>query len=358
MTTLALVAVLLVGLRSWSTNTYAITPGNATNVAPLVSVKGLGTDPHRDRIMLVDVFLQPLSQLQYLYMRLFESHVEFVSANQLLEPGIPADQLVAQGFLQMSDSQTAAKVAALRALGWKIPATPAGAVITGVVDNTPASRAGLSVGDEITAVDGRAVTSQCSLVGTLVHVAPHTKLTLTVLPGKFSATGVLTRSHAVPIAITTAVSPNASAATNCAQFPTAGPSWLGIAPEDGIDYAFPGSITLNTANIGGPSAGLAMTLTLIDTLSKGSLTGGRVIATTGTIDASGNVGAIGGAAEKTIAVENAGAHYFFVPRGDYAAAKSTANASLHVIGVSTLSQVLADLRKLGGAAPVPYSTPH
>jgi PDZ domain-containing protein len=101
-----------------------------------------------------------------------------------------------------------------------------------------------------------------------------------------------------------------------------------------------------------------MTLTLIDTLSKGSLTGGHVIATTGTIDPGGRVGAIGGAAEKTIAVENAGAHYFFVPQGDYPAAKSTASASLHVIGVTTLSQVLADLRKLGGAAPVPYSTPH
>lgn len=355
MTALAVIAVLVVALRAWSTNLYAITPGNATNVAPLVSVKGLGTDAHRDRIMLVDVFLQPLSELQYLYMRLFESHVEFVTAGQLLEPGIPASQLVSQGFLQMSDSQTAAKVAALRALGWTIRAAPAGAVVTGVVDNTPASRAGLSVGDEITAVDGRHVTSQCSLVGALEHVAPHTKLTLTVLPGKFTSTGVLTRSRAVAIAVTTVASPNASAPTNCEQFPTAGPSWLGVAPEDGIDYSLPGSITLNTANIGGPSAGLAMTLTLIDTLSRGSLTGGHVIATTGTIDAQGRVGAIGGAAEKTIAVENAGAHYFFVPQGDYAAAKSTANSTLHVIGVTSLSQVLADLRKLGGAAPVPYS---
>lgn len=357
MTALVVLVVLVVGLRAWSTNLYAITPGNATNVAPLVSVKGLGTDPHRDRIMLVDVYLQPLSHLQYLYMKLFESHVEFVTASQLLEPGIPTSQLLAQGFLQMSDSQTAAKVAALRALGWKVPARASGAVITGVVDNTPASRAGLSVGDEITAVDGRAVTSQCSLVGSLEHVAPNTKLTLTVEPGKFSATGVLTRGRAVAIGITTATSPNASSATDCAQFPTAGPSWLGIAPEDGVAYTLPGSITLNTANIGGPSAGLAMTLTLIDTLSRGSLTGGHVIATTGTIDPQGNVGAIGGAAEKTIAVEKAGAHYFFVPQGDYAAAKSTASASLHVIGVSSLSQVLADLRKIGGAAPVPYSAP-
>jgi len=350
------IAVVVVALRAWSTNQYAITPGNATNVAPLVTVKGLGTDPHRDRIMLVDVYLQPLSELQYLWMH-FQSHVEFVTADQLLDPGIPDSQLVAQGYLQMSDSQMAAKVAALRALGWTIPATATGAVVTGVVSNTPASRAGLTVGDEITGVDGEAVTSQCSLVGALARVAVGTKLELTVRPGKFSATGVLTRAAPIRVAITTARSPDAAAATGCAQAPHAGESWLGIAPEDGVSYSLPGRISLDTANIGGPSAGLAMTLTLIDALSKGSMTGGHVIATTGTIDPAGNVGDVGGVAEKTIAVENAGAHYFFVPQAEVATARSVANSSLHIYGVTKLSQVLAELRKLGGAALVPFTTP-
>ena len=305
--------------------------------------------------MLVDVYLQPLSELQYLSMKFFDSHVEFVGANQLLEPGIPSSQLVAQGFLQMYDSQIAAKVAALRALGWSIPAVSSGAVVTGVVDNSPAARAGLSVGDEITALDGYRVTSQCTLVGALEHVAPHTKVNLTVVPGKFSASGVLSRGPSVHIGVITADSAQASLQTGCPGHPTAGRAWLGVAPEDGVGYRFPGLITLNTANIGGPSAGLAMALTLLDTLSKGSLTGGHAIATTGTIDPQGRVGAIGGAAEKTIAVENAGVHYFFVPQGDYAAAQSTANSSLHVIGVTTLRQVLAYLRKLGGSPPIPYA---
>ncbi|MBW4030494.1 MAG: PDZ domain-containing protein [Acidobacteria bacterium] len=350
------IVVVVVALRAWSTNVYAITPGNATNVAPLVTVAGLGTDPHRDRIMLVDVYLQPLSELQYLLMHL-QSHVEFVSADQLLEPGIPNSQLVAQGYLQMSDSQMAAKVAALRALGWKIPVTPTGAVITGVVSNTPASRAGLSVGDEITGINGEPVTSQCSLVGALAHVAVGTKLELTVRPGQFSPTGVLTRTSAIRVAVTTARSPNVAAPTGCPQAPRAGASWLGVAPEDGVTYSLPGRITLDTANIGGPSAGLAMTLTLIDALSRGSMTGGHVIATTGTIDPQGNVGEVGGVAEKTIAVENAGVHYFFVPRGEVATARSAANASLHIYGVTRLSQVLAELRKLGGAALVPFTAP-
>jgi PDZ domain-containing protein len=358
LTALVLGAVVVGALRAWTTDIYAITPGNATNVAPLVSVKGLATDPHRDRIMLVDVYLQSLSELQYLYTKFFDRHVEFVGADQLLEPGIPNSQLTSEGFLQMSDSQMSAKVAALRALGWRVAAQATGAVITGVVDNTPAARSGLDVGDEITAINGHAVTSQCSLLGALVDVKPDTKLEVTILPGKFSASGVLSRTTAVTVAVTTAPSPSASSATGCAKYPHAGPSWLGVAPEDGVSFSLPGSISLNTANIGGPSAGLAMTLTLIDALSRGSLTGGHAVATTGTIDPSGNVGEIGGAAEKTIAVENAGIHYFFVPQANYAAAHAVANSSLHVIGVTKLSQVLAELRKLGGAAPVALSAPH
>ncbi len=70
---------------------------------------------------------------------------------------------------------------------------------------------------------------------------------------------------------------------------------------------------MHTQDIGGPSAGLAMTLGIIDKLSSGRLTGNRIVAATGTIDQYGNVGDVGGVAEKTIAVERAGATIFFVP---------------------------------------------
>ena len=352
------VLIIVIALRSWPTDIYALTPGDATNVSSLVSVKGLATDPHRDRIDLVDVYLQSLSELQYLDLKFFGKHREFVGADQLLEPGVPSSQLLAQGYLEMSDSQTAAKVAALRALGWKVPATASGAVVGAVVANTPASRADLAVGDEITGVNGRKVTGLCSLLGAMVHVAVGERVSLTLIPGHFTSAGVLTHGAARTATMTAAASPNAGVATGCAGIAHAGPSWLGVSAEDGVGYSFPGDITLNTANIGGPSAGLAMTLTIIDALSKGSLTGGHPIATTGTIDPLGNVGAIGGVAEKTIAVENAGIHYFFVPKDNYAAAAAVAGTSLHVIGVSTLSQVLADLRNLGGAQPVPLSRPH
>ena len=354
---LIVVALVVILLRAWSTDEYAITPGNATNVAPLVTVTGLASDSTSDRIMLVDVYLQPLSELQFLWMH-FQSHVQFVNADQLLDPGIPSRQLTSQGFLQMSDSQEYAEVAALRALDWTIPSTPTGAIITAVVSNTPAATAGLHVGDEITALNGTPVVSSCSLLGSLVHVPTNTTVRVTVRRGTFSAAGVLRRGALVSMKVKVAASPNANAKTGCAQFPTAGPSYIGVVPEDGMSYSLPGTISVNTANIGGPSAGVAMTLTIIDKLSRGSLTGHHVIAATGTIDPEGNVGDVGGVAEKTIAVERAGVQYFFVPQVEVATARSVANSSLHIIGVTTLSQVLAELRKLGGAAPVALTAPH
>ena len=108
---------------------------------------------------------------------------------------------------------------------------------------------------------------------------------------------------------------------------------------------------MHTADIGGPSAGLAMTLGIIDKLSGGDLTGKRTVAATGTIDAQGDVGDVGGVAQKTIAVERAGATVFFVPPQEYAAAMSKDTPQLHVYAVSSLDQALKILKNLGGTIP-------
>jgi PDZ domain-containing protein len=94
-----------------------------------------------------------------------------------------------------------------------------------------------------------------------------------------------------------------------------------------------------------------MTLGIMDKLSSGRLTGNRIVAATGTIDQHGNVGDVGGVAEKTIAVEQAGATVFFVPRVEYGAAESKATPQLHVYAVNNLDQVLRILKGLGGKVP-------
>jgi PDZ domain-containing protein len=97
-----------------------------------------------------------------------------------------------------------------------------------------------------------------------------------------------------------------------------------------------------------------MSLGIMDKLSSGRLTGHRIVAATGEIDQYGNVTPVGGVAQKTIAVEQAGATVFFVPLGDgnLAAAESKATPQLHVYGVRNIDQVLRILKRLGGSVPV------
>jgi PDZ domain-containing secreted protein len=113
-------------------------------------------------------------------------------------------------------------------------------------------------------------------------------------------------------------------------------------------YDFPFAVSINSDNIGGPSAGLAWTLGIINSVSGGDLTGGRIIAATGTIRPDGSVGDVGGVKQKTVAVENAGATVFFVPPGELSVARSMASSRLTVYAVSTVGQALRDLEGLGG----------
>lgn len=87
---------------------------------------------------------------------------------------------------------------------------------------------------------------------------------------------------------------------------------IGIMPGAGFDFPFRVSVDI-ADNIGGPSAGLMMSLAIYDTLTPGSLTGGDDIAGTGTITPAGEVGPIGGIQQKIAAARDVGAELFFVP---------------------------------------------
>src|SRR5207245_202237 len=61
---------------------------------------------------------------------------------------------------------------------------------------------------------------------------------------------------------------------------------------------FPFPLTISSGDIGGPSAGLMWALGVTDVITPGDLTGGRLIAGTGAMDANGTVYPIGGVGEK------------------------------------------------------------
>ena len=121
----------------------------------------------------------------------------------------------------------------------------------------------------------------------------------------------------------------------------------------------PGSVdvSLNLADVGGPSAGLFFSLGIIDKLdgdgSGGDLTGGRNVAGTGTISADGKVGAVGGVSLKTQAARRDGSTVFLVPKAECREAEAELPEGLRLIPVTTLSGAVSALRALEQGGKVP-----
>lgn len=121
-------------------------------------------------------------------------------------------------------------------------------------------------------------------------------------------------------------------------------------------------VSLRLADVGGPSAGLFFSLGIIDRLGDGrsggrgddeGLTGGRVIAGTGTIEADGKVGPVGGVPLKTRAAKRDGATVFLVPRAECADARAELPEGLRLVPVDTLGGAVKalDALKDGGRVP-------
>ncbi len=344
-----LIIVVAIIAAHTSVNDYVITPGDATPVAQFIDVPAADNHPLTGKILLTDVFVTRLNALNYLQYRYFNSDSEVVSGGELLGPTVNEDQFLSQGYLQMAQAQSFATASALSHLGYTVTSTNAGALVYGVQPHSPAART-LHVGQVITGVNGHPTTTDCALIDALHGETPGTSVALSVQENTINDVGSVVRGPVVTKSVTLGAPPKGLVDTRCGK-PTKPTAYLGIVPQTQQDWHFPVQVTVHTKDIGGPSAGLAMSLGIIDKLSSGRLTGNRIIAATGTIDQHGNVGDVGGVAEKTVAVERAGATVFFVPSRELKTAESKATPQLHVYAVSNLNQVLAILQRLGGHVP-------
>jgi len=120
---------------------------------------------------------------------------------------------------------------------------------------------------------------------------------------------------------------------------------IGVTPE--ITSAAKFKISIPIENVGGPSAGLMLTLGIIDKIEPEDLTGGKIIAGTGTIDPSGKVGPIGGLPQKLVTAKSAGATWFLTPKDNGAEGVANQKTGLPLVQVGTLDEALtalADIR--------------
>jgi PDZ domain-containing protein len=246
-------------------------------------------------------------------------------------PGTTEQENNQQNAVEFTDSQDAAITAALSALGVK----PTGSeiVVAAVVSASPADGK-LQAGDVIKSVNGTAITEGGDTGAAEVQSAiqkepPGQQVTFTVSRAGNERT------------VTTGTTANKT-----------GKAVVGISVQTQITFPFDVSIQLN--GVGGPSAGMMFALGIIDKLTAGGdLAGGKVVAGTGTIDANGKVGAIGGIQMKMIGARRDGATVFLAPADNCSDAKANPPAGLELVKVSTLQDALtalADIRE-GGTPP-------
>jgi PDZ domain-containing protein len=313
---------------------FSFAPGNAYDTTTLVQVGG------------DQATFSPDGHLYFLTVRL--PHVTVAEA-ALAWADRDQDIIRREGILRgLTDAQNRAAQAAamtgsandaiavaLDRLG--IPRTPSGsgAVITGVVEEAPAFGL-VDVADVIVGVDGQPVATTDDLTTLISGRAPGTAIVLDV--EAFDG-------ERRDVSVTLAPRPDDPAR-----------GFFGVETQSrDFDPGSPFPIAIDAGGVGGPSAGLAFTLAIIDVLTEGDLTGGRNVAITGTIDLRGNVGPVGGVAQKSAAAAGVGAEILLVPSGEEAEAQRL-GYDLEVIGVDTLEEALAALEAIGGD-PLPAPSP-
>jgi PDZ domain-containing protein len=335
--TLTVSGVLLAGFAAgalFQPVPYAeLTPGPTFNVlgsqdgTQLITITGHQTYPTTGQLRMVTVgvseesYQMPLGEAIAGWLNSDEA---IVPKDTIYPPGQTQQQSDAQNTQEMTDSQDSAITAGLAALD--IKPTGSEVVIASVTDGSPAAGK-LQAGDVIDSVDGTKIGTG-GTAGMNAVTAAIQKLT----PGA-QATFVVTRDDK-----------QQSITTGTAK--SGGKAEVGISIES--ENVFPFSVDIQLNNVGGPSAGMMFALGIIDKLTDTNLTGGRVVAGTGTIDSSGNVGAIGGIQMKTIGARNAGATVFLAPASNCAEAKANQPAGLELVKVNTLQDALnalSDLRE-------------
>ncbi len=308
----------------------AIVPGSVRDTEPLVAVEGVETYPSEGELDYTTVRLQQDMDLwTYLYTK-WRGEGEFIEKDVYFGTLTP-DENREVNLERMTSAKDTAIAVALDELGFDT-ISDAGVVVATVVENGPAVGL-LEAGDVLSSINGEPITSHLQLVERLSKYRPGDVATFEV-----------TRGDTAPqeISVTLGVRDDGGEA-----------GFIGIGPVTLADIQDPPfEIDIDSGSVGGPSAGLAFTLAILEELTPGELTGGTKVAITGTIGIDGTVGPIGGIEQKAVAVRKSGAAYFIVPSAqqpeELDVVRERVGSGVQVIAVDDLDGALEALRGIGG----------
>jgi PDZ domain-containing protein len=326
----ALLVSTLVGAAVLPVPYVALRPGSARPVTEQVLVEGAPSYTPAESIAYTTVNVGGTTLLEA-FVGWLDDEVDVVPEERVRGNRSAAENRRYNAQL-MDTSKLVAIAVALEHLGHDVDIRTSGTVVRQIIEGSPAEGV-LEVDDVIVAVDGQPV-DRPDVIGALLQGGgPGAAHVLTVERPAGS-------SSRVEVSLATIAAPDDEQR-----------AVIGIAPEDRITgFDFPVDVTIDSGTVGGPSAGLAFTLAVLDVLTPGELTGGHRVAVTGTMSLDGTVGPVGGAAQKAITVRDAGYEVFLVPTDELKEVEATVGGDLRVIAVDTLAEALDALGSLGGNA--------
>ncbi|MEV6929993.1 PDZ domain-containing protein [Dactylosporangium sp. NPDC051485] len=282
---------------------------------PIISVEGATATKSKGQLRMTTVSVQPELTLYEAMAGWFQHDHAVVPRELIYPPDRTQRQVDEDNARDFQQSQTSAETVALRKLGYPVLVT-----VSEVSEGFPAVGK-LQKDDVIKAVDGTAVDSPDKLTE-LVRAKPA---------GTARQVEIVRGGQTQTVEIATKAGDD-------------GNPRLGV--QVGTTQPHPFKLTIQLDKIGGPSAGLMFTLGIIDTIEPEDLTGGMIIAGTGTIDDAGNVGPIGGIPHKLVAAKAAGAKVFLTPASNCAEAMDNAQRGLPLVKVTNVDDALAALEAL------------
>lgn len=317
-------------------------PGEPSDSADFVTVLGVEPNGGESQVLITTtVVVTEPPALQWLWLRYVNDFNEFEETEQFFGTDTTEEEVDAFNDAEMVNSQNAAELVALDQIGLDV--SDSELVVAEVIDDTAAVGV-VETGDVITEIDGTEVKTAGELIDFLVDKSPGDTLELTVLSPDADETEV--RELVL------------------GEFPDEPDrAFVGIQPgervlvdEEALD-ALPFQIEFDSNEVGGPSAGLALTIEILDQLSEGDLLGGTDIAFTGTIRLDGSVGGIGGLPQKAVGVRDFDVDTFIIPvqggsEENLRLATEFVEGGVNIIEVSTLQEALDAIEELGGNVDV------
>lgn len=310
----------LLALLVWPTGYNVTYPGMTLNMNRYAHVESGDSGGTINGVL---VFERPAVPADWLYAKLFPEY----RFDKIPEDEPPLTETYSQVVTMKTDANDVAAAVAMEKAGIGGGATADGVRIAAIVSGSPAESL-LQAGDVIHAVGDRAVSMLDDMTDYMTEaVEPGDSVTLTI-----ARDGKTLRIEA----------PTRAADDD------SGRAVFGISVQTNMKLDIPRSIDYKRyiAHIGGPSHGAMLTLAFIDQLTPGGVTGGLQVAGTGTIEADGSIGLVGGIPQKAYAVSRTDADVFFVPAASFDAAKAAA-PSLNIVPVRSIDEVLGWLKEHG-----------